>query len=198
LQLLVFDMGHVFIDFDWDEVCAGFCKKSQKSYDDLKKAFLHCSKLGYESGKIDTAGFLAELNKWLGCDLSHEEFRDLWVATFEENQEMATLLSTLKEQRPLYLLSNTNEVHYDHVQDRFNVERHFDELILSYKVGSVKPDHAIYHEVLQRSGLKASDCLFIDDLAQNIRAAEEVGLHTVHFTSVADLKQRLTDYGFKV
>ncbi len=198
LQLLVFDMGHVFVDFDWDEVCAGFCRVSQKSREDLKQTFYHCAKLGYESGKIDTSGFLAELNKWLGTELSREDFNKLWVATFHENEEMAALLTTLKEQRPLYLLSNTNEVHYDYLQERYNVARHFNELILSYKVGSSKPEHDIYKEVLQRSGIRAQNCLFVDDLEANIKAAQEVGMNTIHFKGANDLKERLEKMGFKI
>lgn len=198
MKLLVFDMGHVFVDFDWEEVCAGFCRASNKSRDDLRDTFAYCAKLGYESGKIDTAGFLFELNRCLGTNLSLNEFSELWVSTFHENQEMAELLGTLKEQRPLYLLSNTNEVHYDHLQEKYNVARHFNELILSYQVGSSKPEHTIYKEVLQRSGLPPEDCLFIDDLEQNIKAAKELGINTIHFKGTGDLKDRLSDLGLRV
>ena len=191
-------MGHVFVDFDWEEVCAGFCRASKKSRDELRDTFSYCAKLGYESGKIDTPGFLYELNKCLGTNLTLSEFSELWVSTFHENQEMAELLNTLKAQRPLYLLSNTNEVHYDHLQEKYNVARHFNELILSYKVGSSKPEHTIYKEVLKRSGLPPEDCLFIDDLEANIKAAQELGLNTIHFTGTSNLKKSLTKLGFNV
>ena len=198
LQVLVFDMGHVFVDFDWEVVCAGFCGVSKKTRDELRQVLAHCATLGYESGKIDTAGFLAELNKGLGTDLSISEFKALWNASFHENQEMAELLCTLKEQVPLYLLSNTNEIHYDFLNDTFNVSRPFNQLILSYKVGHSKPAHPIYHEVMRRSGLPADKHLFVDDLAPNIRAAQEVGLNTIHFQGASDLKERLSKFGFRV
>ncbi len=198
LKLLVFDMGHVFVDFDWEVVCAGFMKASGKTRDDLRQVMAHCAKLGYETGHIDTAGFLAELNKQLGTQITHEEFCAIWNDSFVENEEMAELLGLLGEQRPLYLLSNTNEVHYEFLQGTFNVARHFKELILSYEVGLAKPQAAIYHEVLKRSGLTAAECLFVDDLAPNIKAAQEVGLHTIHFTGAADLKARLSSMGFKI
>lgn len=198
LQVLVFDMGHVFVDFNWEEVCAGFCRASQKTRDELRQVLAHCAQLGYESGKIDTAGFLAELNKGLGTALTIPEFKEIWNTSFHENEEMAELLSTLKEQVPLYLLSNTNEIHYDHLNDTFNVSRHFSELILSYKVGHSKPAHPIYQEVMRRSGLPADRHLFVDDLAPNIKAAQELGLNTIHFQGPADLKQRLANFGFRV
>ena len=198
LKLLVFDMGHVFVDFDWEVVCAGFMKVSGKSREDMRQIFFHCAKLGYESGKIDTAGFLAELNKHLGTAIEREEFCKIWNASFDENKEMAELLSVLREQRPLYLLSNTNEVHYEHLQGTFNVARHFNELLLSYELGCSKPEHTIYREVLKRSGFAAAECLFVDDLEPNIRAAQEVGLNTIHFKGAADLKTRLSAMGFKI
>ena len=198
LKLLVFDMGHVFVDFDWEEVCAGFCRISSKSRDELRDVFQYCGKLGYESGKIDTVGFISELNRLLDTQITPEEFRELWVHTFHENLEMAELLTKLKTQLPIYLLSNTNEVHYDYLQEKHNVARHFDELILSYKIGSVKPDHSIYKEVLRLSGFEPQECLFVDDLAANINAAQEVGLSTIHFKGVTDLKERLISYGLKV
>ena len=111
---------------------------------------------------------------------------------------MAELLSILKEQRPLYLLSNTNELHFNHLQEQFDISRHFQELILSYEVGSVKPCTPIYQEVLRRSGLPAHNCLFVDDLEQNILAAQTLGLATIHFSGVDNLKNRLAALGFRV
>ena len=52
--------------------------------------------------------------------------------------------------------------------------------------------------VLRRSGLSPEQCLFVDDLEPNIKAAQDVGLNTIHFKGVADLKERLAKLGFKV
>lgn len=199
LKVLVFDMGHVFVDFEWQEVREGFCRASGRTHDQLKADFEHVAGLGYEKGDIDTAGFLAALNERLGTTITVDEFKKLWNATFRENAEMAELLAVLKEQRPLYLLSNTNEVHFDFLEGNFNVTRHFQEVILSYKVGSSKPSRAIYEEVLTRSGLRADECLFVDDLTANVKAAsEKVGMHVIQFTGVADLKERLVKFGLRV
>lgn len=198
MKLLVFDMGHVFIDFEWEQVCQGFCRSSGLTLDELRVVMTEVSKLGYERGTIDTAGFLAEMNRRLGIKLTREEFTKLWMESFRENAEMAQLLEKLRTQRPLYLLSNTNEVQYEWLQATYNVARHFDELILSYKVGCQKPDLEIYREVLRRSGLAAEDCLFVDDLEANIKAASSIGMHTIRFQGVSDLKNNLHQLGFSV
>jgi len=198
VELLVFDMGHVFIDFEWDAVCMGFCSRAGCSIEQLRAVFVEVSKLGYESGRINTADFLAQLNTRLSCDLNREEFTEIWTTSFRENEHMADLLNKLKTQRSLYLLSNTNEVHYEWLQSRYDVARHFEELILSYKVGSSKPELAIYQEVLKRSGMAAERCLFVDDLECNVNAAAQVGMQTILFRGVDDLKSKLTTYGFSV
>lgn len=198
VKLLVFDMGHVFVDFDWNAVCEGFCRISGRTREQLKEDFRYVASLGYERGEISTADFLCALNGRLETSLTVEQFTELWNVTFQENAEMAELLAVLKEQRPLYLLSNTNEVHFDFLESSFTVTRHFSEVILSYKVRSSKPDRQIYEEVLKRSGLSAAECLFVDDLAVNIAAArDQVGMQVIHFKGVTHLKERLRELGFQ-
>ena len=198
VEVLVFDMGHVFVDFDWGVVCEGFCRISGRTPEELRKGFRRVAALGYESGRISTEGFLAELNRYLDATISLDQFKQLWNATFHENEEMAVLLTNLKEQRPLYLLSNTNEIHFEHLESKFNVTRHFTEVILSYRVGCSKPEADIYHEVLRRSGKNAERCLFVDDLEANVEAARAIGMNALQFKSVQQLKSDLAGYGFKV
>lgn len=195
VNLLVFDMGHVFVDFEWEAVCQGFCDHAGITREEFKPILKHVGSLGYESGLVKTDFVLAEINRVANLTMTEEEFHKLWNATFRENQEMAALLQALKKDRPLYLLSNTNESHYTYLDREYNVARHFEELILSYLVGSSKPEEAIYQEVLKRSGLPAEECLFVDDLPANIEAAQKLGMQTIQFVGIEDLKERLTAHG---
>ncbi len=182
-------MGHVFVDFEWESVCQGFCDSAKIDREYFDPILKRIAALGYERGKVDTAGLIDALYDMIGVRYSRKEFNLLWNHTFRENEEMAELLQKLKSQRPLYLLSNTNESHWQYLEEKYKVSRHFDELILSYKVGFVKPHHEIYQQVLTKSGLGASDCLFVDDLPQNIAAGSELGMHTIHFQGAQDLKR---------
>lgn len=197
ISLLVFDMGHVFIDFEWDIVCEGFRQRAAVSGEQFAQVLKHLGSLGYERGTISTPQFLASMNELLRTDITEVEFTGLWNATFRENDEMSRLFVALRKTHPLYLLSNTNDNHYEFLQSTFNVARHFDELILSYEVGSTKPDAAIYQEVVNRSGLDPSQCLFVDDLEANVEAAAALGMQTIQFTGVEPLVARLTDHGIK-
>jgi putative hydrolase of the HAD superfamily len=197
IKLLVFDMGHVFVDFEWESVCQGFCDSAKIDREYFDPILKRIGALGYERGKVDTAGLIEALYDMIGIRYSQSEFNSLWNHTFRENEEMALLLQKLKGQRPLYLLSNTNECHWDYLEQNYKVSRHFDELILSYKIGHIKPQREIYEHVLTRSGMEAKDCLFIDDLEQNVAAGSDVGMHTIHFRGAADLKNKLQEIGLE-
>lgn len=173
LKLLVFDMGKVFIHFDWERTYEGFVQASNKSVEDVKSA-LEAMYHPYERGHITTDQFVDYLNGTLGTRWSRADFARLWTATLDEDAEMTRLMQSLKEKYPLYLLSNINETSFGYLQDRFNVAQHFEELVLSYKVGHMKPAAEIYHEVLNRSQLPAQHCLFIDDLAENIQGPKQL------------------------
>jgi|AGTN01.2.fsa_nt_gi haloacid dehalogenase superfamily, subfamily IA, variant 3 with third motif having DD or ED len=198
IALLVFDMGHVFIDFEWDIVCEGFRQRAAVDESRFAEVLKHLGSLGYERGLIRTPAFLSSMNELLQTDITEAEFTQLWNATFRENLEMARLFSSLRKTHPLYLLSNTNDNHYEFLQSTFNVARHFDELILSYEVGATKPDAAIYQEVVNRSGLAPSQCLFVDDLEVNVEAAAALGMQTICFRGVEPLKARLTELGLEL
>jgi putative hydrolase of the HAD superfamily len=197
IKLLVFDMGHVFVDFEWESVCQGFCDSAKIDREYFDPILRRIAGLGYERGKVDTAGLIEALYEMIGIRYSEDEFKALWNNTFRENTEMAELLQKLKGQRPLYLLSNTNESHWQYLEETYNVSRHFEQLILSYKVGFVKPHKEIYEHVLALSGLGANHCLFIDDLPQNIAAGSELGMHTIHFQGACDLKNKLQQLGLQ-
>lgn len=195
IKLFAFDMGHVLIDFDWSMVCDGFCKRANFNGENFGPVLKHLGSLGYETGRVSTAVFLSELNKALNCQIDEAEFTNLWNATFVENLEMVKILNKLKSAFKLYLLSNTNENHYGWIQQNYDVARHFEELILSYEVGHAKPDQPIYGEVISRSGFAPQQCLFVDDLEENIAAAKQVGMNGILFTSPDALRIELLEYG---
>lgn len=198
IKLLIFDMGKVFVHFDWGRTYEAFVNATKRDPESVKTAFTAVY-FPYERGHLTTEDVINHLNKELGSSLTHAQFSALWTSTLDEDKEMTQLLQTLRKTGlPMYLLSNINEVSFGHLQDNFNVSQHFDELVLSYKVGHIKPALEIYHEVLNRSKIPAQHCLFIDDLRENIEAAESVGMHGIQFKGIQDLKNKLTDFGIQV
>lgn len=198
MKLLVFDLGHVLIDFEWMAVCYAFSMRCGKPSHEILKAFSVVGSLGYETGKVSTRQFLEALNEILESNLNMVEFTKLWNTSFRENRNMAEYLTLLKKKNRLSMLSNTNENHYDFIQSNFNVERHFSSRVLSYEAGFAKPAIQIYKEVLSLESVRAEDCLFIDDLKANTDAALALGMNVVLYTGLDELKTELTDYGVSI
>ena len=194
-RLIVFDAGHVFIDFDWQEVCRCLVDLSGLSAEEVKHAFSYLETLGYKIGRIKTEDFLFQLNSRLKTKISPDEFPKLWNTSFVENDGVVKLMRQLRQRFPLYLLSNTNEAHYEYLQRKYDSYSFFEQSILSYKVGHAKPEPEIYHEVLRLSGLPANRCLFIDDLPENVQAAEKIGMHAIQFSGLEPLTADLQNLG---
>ena len=74
----------------------------------------------------------------------------------------------------------------------------FDGIVVSGDERLLKPDPAIYRLLLDRYGLEAEDCVFIDDSKANVEGAREVGMHAIHCVEPIDLAAELRGYGFPV
>ncbi|TAE28966.1 MAG: HAD family phosphatase [Candidatus Kapaibacterium sp.] len=135
----------------------------------------------YEIGAISTADFYAGLRKDLHLEGDDAALAAAWNAMLlGVYPGRNALVWRLKQKYKLAMLSNTNELHINHVrpecQELFSL---FDKLFFSYEMGLRKPDAAIFHKVLEEMGCKPDEILFIDDSHQHIEAARALGIRTL-------------------
>ncbi|MGW7572272.1 HAD family hydrolase [Streptomyces tendae] len=78
------------------------------------------------------------------------------------------------------ILSNSVGLHPWNLYDGYDVDRHYDTVVLSGEVGMRKPDPEIFRLVLGKLGLSARECVFVDDTAHHLPAAEELGFAVIH------------------
>jgi 2-haloacid dehalogenase len=108
------------------------------------------------------------------------------VAIFEELRQGGA---------PLYAITNWNGEKFRETKIRFPFLNHFHDIIVSGDEKLIKPDPAIYRLLLERNGLSAAECLFIDDSLNNVKGAEAVGMKAHHFTSPENLRTALVGLG---
>lgn len=96
---------------------------------------------------------------------------------------------------PLYAITNFAADTFDECLPRFPLLGGFRDVVVSGRIGVVKPDAAIYRLLLDRNGLAAERCLFIDDSAANVRGAEAVGMRAHHFRDATGLETELRSLG---
>lgn len=105
--------------------------------------------------------------------------------------ETVALLYKLKKKYKLYGLTNWPAETIPVAYERFSFFKEFDGIVVSGEEKMIKPDEPIFLLLLQRFQLKAENCIFIDDNIANIKAAEKVSLHAIHFKSPVQLEAEL-------
>jgi 2-haloacid dehalogenase len=104
------------------------------------------------------------------------------------------ILAELKERNtPLYALTNWSHETFPIARPRFPFFEWFEGIVVSGEIGLIKPDARIYQHLLERFGLAAEDCVFIDDSAANVAGAQAVGITGLHFQSPEKLRRELGD-----
>lgn len=146
--------------------------------------------LNHEKGLITAAEFREKIRERIGKPVTDAQIDQAWnsflvtIPTYKLD-----LLLNLRKNYIVYLLSNTNDIHWEwsckHAfpYKGFRVEDYFEHIFLSFEMKMAKPDVAIFQKVLDDTGIDPHETLFIDDSPMNCRAAETLGIAT--YTPVA-------------
>jgi glucose-1-phosphatase len=152
----------------------------------------------FEKGEIAPEPFVRELSAAMGLDVTYGDFCEWWSGIFlPETLVPESLLEDLASRYRLLALSNTNPIHWTMVKQAYPILRHFHDYVLSYEVGSSKPEAKIYREAIARAQCNPEACFFTDDLAVNIEAAREHGMDAVQFLSAEQLDRELRARGLR-
>lgn len=157
---------------------------------------------GLETGSITPDQFLHALSSRTSQPVSLQEVEAAWNALLLDFPDSRIqLLRKLKAQMPIFLLSNTNEIHLAHIDEKLATEQgvsglsdFFHAAYYSCRVGLRKPDPLIFEAFLKAEGVPAEDTLFVDDTAPNIAIADELGFQTILFRQGDDLGAALADF----
>ncbi|HEY0702389.1 MAG TPA: HAD family phosphatase [Candidatus Acidoferrales bacterium] len=96
------------------------------------------------------------------------------------------------------ILSNMPTDMAEHVRKTFDWIAEFDHHIFSGEVRSIKPEPAIYRHTIQALGVKASEAIFIDDREENLVQARAIGIQTIRYKSVEQLREELRTINFPI
>jgi 2-haloacid dehalogenase len=126
----------------------------------------------------------------------HERWHETVSGVFEEN---VALLKRLQEAGvPTYCITNFSAPKFREAQERFPFLASFLGTVVSGDERLVKPDPAIYRLLLDRYGLVAEECVFIDDSPANVAGARAVGMDAIHYAEPMDLGAELRRSGLHV
>ncbi|WP_407480602.1 HAD family hydrolase [Elizabethkingia meningoseptica] len=109
-------------------------------------------------------------------------------------EENVKVLRSLHGHYRLYGLTNWSAESFPYAYKNYNFFSLFDGIVVSGEEKLVKPDERIYQLLLTRYNLNASECLFIDDNYENIRAARALDFNTIHLTPETDLQAEIEKF----
>ena len=193
---IVFDLGNVLIPFDYTIAINKLNQIEQglgdRFFDHYKSNYsLHRE---FEKGRVPESDFINKMLEVVNHKIDADTFCRFYADIFSLNENVISLLPVLKRNYKLFLLSNTDSIHKKYGWEKYNFLSNFDKLILSFEVGSVKPEEEIYRAVENASGLASTEHLFIDDIQEYVEAANNIGWDAVRFEGydklINDLKER--------
>ena len=194
IKALALDLGNVLVKVDHFRFCRRLGDLAGLTPEEIyTTVFASNLEPGYDTGRLTSEEFHQRVTAHFGVDLPFSQFSAWWNDIFDPMERMADLVSRLATQYPLFLVSNTNALHFAYIKERFALLQHFQRYILSFEVGSRKPEPGIYLALIQQTGFPPPECLFVDDKPPFVEAAHRQGLTAWQFISpeifIQDLKR---------
>jgi len=189
IKHIIFDLGEVIINVYPPAVKEVMKDKGVGNVDDLHRQLIEQDAYHQlETGMLTPDGFRRKVIEIVDIPLTDIDVDEAWNAMLLDiPRERIKFMTRLKSKYKLYLLSNTNHIHwlcYDrYFQDNFDypgINTFFTHCWYSYLMGVRKPDPEIFRMVLEEGQFDPSEVAFIDDLIENVEAANTSGIHGIH------------------
>jgi putative hydrolase of the HAD superfamily len=196
-KAILFDLGNVLLPIDLKLSYQAFAAFSPYNSLEIETRILDNQLwVAYESGKQTDQEFREHIRFHLALNCTDTEFDEAFSALLLNfHKGVYEWISSLKSKYSLYLLSNTSSIHaqrFTNIKlgpEGQNLFCLFDYVYYSFKMGLVKPNPAIYLQVLQDQNLKPEEVLFFDDNVANINSAKTLGLKSYLIDPAQDFSQ---------
>ena len=198
IKTIFFDIGGVLIDIHPERTYQYLSDSADVEVSMVKESFPWDAHDQYERGIMNNEDWFITYKESLPqpCCLKRSDFWNAWKLLLGEEKNTVNILEALNKQYSIWLLSNTNPKHIqDEIEKRYLFPSLVNGAVYSFDVGVRKPEKEIYEIAMQRANANPQECLFIDDLIENIQAAKQIGIEGIHFISSEQLKQELVRLG---
>ena len=195
---IILDMGNVLLEWNKDKILQGVS--------DTKEEYLMLDKAIFQSGlweRLDLGTMTREelvLKVVLMIGRTYqkkvEEVIWNWSSYIDIYTEVFPVLSELKKKgHRIFVLSNTSKVFYDLLEEQLSpLKELLDGFVLSFDIKAIKPDLAMFKEILDKYQLDPTNCDFLDDIEDNTNAAQKLGIKAHQVKKRSDVVDILKSY----
>ena len=186
---IIFDFGGVILNIDYKLTENAFAKLGLENFEGIYSKASQTNLFdAFERGMIRPEDFRKEIRKYISNAASDSQIDAAWNSMLLDlPKQRIDFISSLKKDHRVFLLSNTNEIHFSAFTSNMNKEfgknvfpDMFHKTYFSHRVKMRKPDAEIFELILNENDLKTKETLFIDDSIQHIEGARAIGLNTHH------------------
>lgn len=182
IKTLIFDLGNVIVNVDENKFFEKSAMDSNKAVSYIKKYYESSpSRKAFQRGEISPKQFYHEIAADLNLKMGFNGFKNAWCDIFTLNKNMERFIKNIKKDFKLILLSNTDKLHFEHIKNKYEIIRIFDEYVLSYKVGYRKPNPLIFLNALKKSKAMPFNCAYVDDIPQFVYVARLMGIKSFQY-----------------
>ena len=185
---VIFDLGKVLLDFDFAIAAKELARYSPQEEEQILESINQSPLLHtFERGDWSEAQFFQKLSVECRLEASLEELKKGFAEIFTPVPSMVGFMKSLKERGiPVMVFSNTNVTAVDYIRAAFPFFERFDAYCLSYEHGCMKPDTTLYGVAQLMTRYTPGNLLFLDDRAENVHAARQMGWSAIHHQAPED------------
>src|SRR3989338_1416793 len=180
IKTIFCDLGNVIVLVDHQKTMQGLSRFSSRSEDAIYRFFLNSkARKRFDTGKITAEKFFMDFKDNLGLKLDFDRFRKIWCSCLINlNKDMEKLLRKLKK--------------------NYRILDIFDDFVLSYEEGCLKPNPMIYLGALKKAGTFPTNTVFIDDIAKHTIAARLLGIKGIQYKNMQKLRNDLKELNVRI
>ncbi len=194
---VVFDVGNVLVRWDPRHLYRKLFADAERMEWFLTHVCDPAWNLEQDRGRSFADGVAERIARHPEWEAEIRAYDERWFETLDGGiEENVGLLHRLKaEGVPLYAITNFSAEKFAITRTHFPFFDLFDGIVVSGEEQLLKPDPAIYRLLLDRYGLAAADCVFIDDSAANVAGARAIGMEGILYAPGVDLATKLAELG---
>jgi HAD superfamily hydrolase (TIGR01509 family) len=201
IRTVISDLGRVVLWFDNNVFLRKLADRAGWPFGEVKAAVHGDLELirRFDGGAVTPADFHRRVQALVEADIPYADFFGMYNDIFTPNPAAIEVLGRAKAAGyRLLLLSNTDPERFGFVRRRFPEVRIFDGFVLSYELKLLKPDPAIYLAAARMAGSEPGECVFIDDMEENVKGAVAAGLAGIVYRPETDLEEELRKLGLRL
>jgi len=200
MRAVISDLGRVILWFDNKIFYRKMTAHCPLSADEIREIVHRSPEFVelFDVGALTPRGFYERVTAKLGATVAYDEFMAAYVDVFSINPPAFEIMKRLKGRCRLVLVSNVDVVRFGFIRRRFPEIMVFDDYVLSYELRVMKPDARIYRVAIEKAGARPEECVFIDDMEENIEGAAALGIPGILYRPETDLGRELGGLGLSI